>query len=322
MFFADPVDISKRSVEAIGPRPKNPSEGEMDTDYTTAAEKSPFVALSDQGMNRIYEENGTHLTCMDQLKEDSDEYFGPETDVDAVDDVLVSPNKCVNPFTGDMWKKGGSDCDASNDLIDYSKQENIDKDLVNFSENINNFLKDNCENNVEELAVREPLDNIHMNQLNSSYPVDSSGIKFSDYSCVKNEFIEDIKVEKEVETSGNSDFKDNAYLLENEREFMQENNYTGFDNVQNNLTDDFGAFGQKNAEQEAEDTISGDENMCNGNVDDYSNDKLDLEKPVFSPEETPVSDLEERLSNAGDASETAELRSPSVPNSDGKFNLL
>lgn len=63
---------------------------------------SETLSMNDSGMNEIYEANGNHFE--DHKKNEFDEDFGPETDVDAIDDVLSSP-KNMNPFSNDCRQK-------------------------------------------------------------------------------------------------------------------------------------------------------------------------------------------------------------------------
>jgi hypothetical protein len=136
-----------------GPPPQEARAMESNFDLntnTTSAENNPFLAnptsdsvsyqkgglLLDLGGgaddSQVYKRNGTSpsvtnlyyvdhpangkdLAGVDNYEDDDDEDFGPETDVDAVDDVLLSPSSAKpaalnnNPFGGD--EKGTLEAD-------------------------------------------------------------------------------------------------------------------------------------------------------------------------------------------------------------------
>lgn len=107
------------------------------------AEKDFFSKpFPDSGLNgNVYETNGTHNSNFNKKenKDDSDDDIGPETDVDAVDDVLVSPTKNKNGFESDGHQKQQTEDGIMPRLIDFSSN----KDTLAMMDNILNFTNEN-----------------------------------------------------------------------------------------------------------------------------------------------------------------------------------
>jgi hypothetical protein len=152
VFLTHPAQLASRAMEANFVLNTNTTSAE-DTFLTSPTSDSvPYQKgspLLDLGVGaedgQVYKRNGTSPSVTDLYfldrpangknpagvdnYEDDDEDFGPETDVDAVDDVLLSPTSakspCLNnnPFEGD--EKGTLEADQ-----ELQRQQLIDFDPV------------------------------------------------------------------------------------------------------------------------------------------------------------------------------------------------
>lgn len=127
--------------------------------------------LNDSGMNGIYETNGNLFE--EQIKNESDEDLGPETDVDALDEVLNSP-KNLNPFSNDCWQKGQMNVDNADRLIEFARKEKVEfvEDIKEFPEDFAETLKNpgdletNQEINTNDVMNMKFVNNMDDKQLN------------------------------------------------------------------------------------------------------------------------------------------------------------
>jgi hypothetical protein len=166
VFLTEPTQLASRPIPqwANGPPPQEACAMETTSDHTSSnssAGNNPFLACSttdsvqyqkgglllDLGgggdNDQIYRHNGTSPSATDQYfldrpkngnntagvdnyEDDDDDDFGPETDVDAVDDVLLSPAGVKsaalnnNPFGGDEKKALEADLELQRQqLSDY-----------------------------------------------------------------------------------------------------------------------------------------------------------------------------------------------------------
>ena len=213
MFLTDPAEIAKRSVEASGHWPKNPFQNGviMDANFQQA-EKSLFsMPFTDPGMNgNTYEANGTHSNFNDQSKDDSDDDMGPETDVDAVDDVLVSPTKNKN-FTGNnIWEKSQTEDGKMSKLIEFSNDDTlpVTDDIMNFTDDISASLK-----NVDGAQSNDDQYSLDLNPFNNN-----PFAKETENASTGDKYVEDVKLGKEeVDNFVNTNLIDHTNDLINDK---------------------------------------------------------------------------------------------------------
>lgn len=126
VFLTDPVQLASRSVDVWEnlSRKQAPSNTMDTSNNPFASDSVPFQKpglLLDLGASAdVFKQNGTSPSANDLYFLDrpangkgnfDDDDFGPETDVDAVDDVLLSPTKIANspknnnPFEDVMEKR-------------------------------------------------------------------------------------------------------------------------------------------------------------------------------------------------------------------------
>lgn len=210
MFLTDPAEIAKRSVEASGHWPKNPFQNGviMDANYQQAEKNLFSMPYTDPGMNgNVYEANGTRSTFNDQNKDDSDDDMGPETDVDAVDDVLVSPTKNKN-FSGNIWEKSQTEEEKMSKLIEFSHDDTLPvDDIMNFTDDLSGNLK-----NVDGAQSNDPY-SLDLNPFNNN-PFS----KESEITSTGDKYVEDVKLEKEeVDNFVNTNLIDHNNDLVNDK---------------------------------------------------------------------------------------------------------
>ncbi|KAK6625476.1 hypothetical protein RUM43_005774 [Polyplax serrata] len=220
-FLTDPSEINNRSIDVTGHRPKIILQNGviMDPNYQT----------NEPGLNGIYETNGNHFD--DPLRNESDEDLGPETDVDAVDDVLTSP-KTMNPFGNDCWQKVQTNMENANmdKLIEFRREETIKMEIgdgKDFSEGLAGELK-NVGSNAKDLAGMIFANNT------------------MDGKLVEDMFMKDMvnmtcqKTSEGFGDTEDSDLRNEMRLSEDKNSFEGSviNNYSGILNVKNNGSED------------------------------------------------------------------------------------
>ena len=221
-FLTDPSEIYNCSIDLNGLRPKVIHQNGIKMESNFQTNVNEFL-LNESGVNGMYEANGNHH-FRDHMKNESDEDFGPETDVDALDDVLTSPKNNLNSFGSDCWQKGQINSDnGSNKLIEFARdetvkvKENFPQEYDESSYNEKNATENLDSNNYETKTGNE-LNN--MNFLNDSEIRQESN---SDDKFVNEEMISGKKYEETMSFEREKKNDDNNILdlddLKNEKEF-------------------------------------------------------------------------------------------------------
>lgn len=225
----------------------------------------PFMDLNDPGLNGIYGSNGSNGKHSelgdDQAKEDSDEDYGPETDVDAVDDVLLSPSK--NPFSSDCWQKSAKEEDSIQKLIEYSRQEtvniadDVDKDDKVDHTDVMRFSDD--------FGQTQKSTDVCATQTNSSNPFDESHNG--------NKYLVDFDLNKEqVDNFLNSNIVKKENAIHDSNPFDLPEVRSNAENVQVPSESNLDVFGQSN------DDFS---NQSNQDLFAFVNENLNMNKTTY-----------------------------------------